>query len=171
MKAAWVLAAQLGDAQTVAHVQMCQGDLAGARGDIDQARAEFEQALARFESLSDLWGMVLCLTVYGGAEHDWGDAAAAAICRERVAAVVVGQDLPSFYHVFYLVNLADTYHQLGRPEAAMEACLAAVQHAEDVTNPSSLAWARHTLARLLLERGETAHALSRSAELAESLGV
>ena len=41
-EAARVLAAQLGDAQTLAHVQMCQADLAGARGDIDQARAEFD---------------------------------------------------------------------------------------------------------------------------------
>jgi predicted ATPase/DNA-binding XRE family transcriptional regulator len=170
-EAAWVLATQLGDAQTMAHVQMCLADLAGARGDIDQAKAEFDQALARIESLGDLWGTVLCLTLYGNAALGWGDATAAAICYERIGAIVVAQDLPSLYHVPYLGNLADAYHQLGRPEAAMEACLAAMQHATDADSPSSIAWTRHTLARLLLERGETAQALSLSAEVAECLGV
>jgi predicted ATPase/DNA-binding XRE family transcriptional regulator len=170
-EAARVLAAQVGDTQTIAHVQLCQGDLATSRGDIDLAREEFDLALAQFESLGDLWGMVLCLTVYGAAEHDWGDATTAATCRKRVGAIVVAHDLPSFYQVWSLVNLADAYHQLGQSDAALEACRAAMQHAQDVENPSSLAWVRHTLARLLLERGETAHALAHSAELAESLGV
>ena len=108
-EAARVLAEQLGDAQTMAHVQMCQADLAAARGDIDQARAELDAALARFESLGDRWGMVLCLTLYGSAALDWGDATTAVTCFERIGAIVVAQDLPSVYHAHYLGNLAGAY--------------------------------------------------------------
>ena len=45
----------------------------------------------------------------------------------------------------------------------MEACLAALQHATDADSPGYIAWHRLTLVRLLLERGETAQALARSA--------
>ena len=155
----------------MAHVQMCLGDLAGARGDITRARVELDAALARFESLGDLWGTVVCLIACGNTALVWGDAAAAATYYERIGTIAVAQDLPSLYHVPYLGNLADAYHQLGRPEAAMAACLAAMQHAEDAGSTSYLAWTRLTLTRLLLERGETAQALSHSAEVAESLGV
>src|SRR4030095_294672 len=102
--------------------------LAGARGDIDQARAELDAALIRFASLGDQWGMVLCLTLCGNTALGRGDAATAVTCYERIGAIVVAQDLPSVYHAHYLGNLAGAYHALGRPEAAMAACLAALQH-------------------------------------------
>jgi non-specific serine/threonine protein kinase len=170
-ESAHVLAEQLGDAQTMAHVQMCEADLAGARGDIDRARMEFDEALGRFESLGDLWGTVLCLSLCGNSALGWGDAATAATCYERIGAIAVAQDLPSIYHVPYLGSLVGAYQRLGRPEAAVETCLAAMQHANDANNATAIAWTLHTLTRLLLERGETAQALSRSAEVAESLGV
>jgi predicted ATPase/DNA-binding XRE family transcriptional regulator len=171
VEAAWVLAAQLGDAQTMAHVQVCQGDLAGARGDIDRARAQFDDSLARFESLGDLWGMVVCLTSYGAAALGWGDATTAAGCFERIGAIVVAHDLPSLYHAHYLGNLAEAHAALGQSEAAMEACLAALQYATEANSPGYIASHRLTLARLLLDRGEHAQALARSPEIAESLGV
>jgi tetratricopeptide (TPR) repeat protein len=150
---------------------MCQADLAAARGDLDRARAELDHVLAQFESLGDLWGMFVCLTLYGGAERYWGDATAAATCYERIGAIAVAQDLPSLYHVMFLGNLAGIYGQLGRPEAAMEACLAAMQRAKDAGSPVSIGWIHLAHVRLLLDGGETAQALSLSAEVAESLGV
>jgi len=71
----------------------------------------------------------------------------------------------------YLGNLVGVYHRLGRTEEAMAACLAAMQHAKDGESSSSIVWIRLEYARLLLERGETAHALSHSTEIADSLGA
>jgi hypothetical protein len=81
----------------------------------------------------------------------------------------VAQDLPSIYHVMFLGPLAGVYDRLGRPEAAMEACLNAMQHAKDANSTSNLAWMHLTLARFLLDRGETAQALAQSTDVAESL--
>ena len=170
-EAARILAEQVGDAQTLAHVQMCLGDLAKARGDIDRARTQIDAALAQFEALGDRWGMVVCLTLCGTTALDWGDATTAATYFERIGALVVAYDLPSHYHSHYLDNLVEAYHQLGRPEAAMEACLTALQHATAAGSPAHIARRHITLVRLLLERGEAAQALAHSAEIAESLGV
>jgi predicted ATPase/DNA-binding XRE family transcriptional regulator len=170
VEAAWALATQFGDAQTLAHVQMCQGDLAAARGDLDQARVTLDEALARFESLDDLWGLALCLATRGLAERDSGNGLAALTYFERIRAIVVAHDLPSHYHVHYLGHLVSIYDQLGQPEAAMEACLAAMQHATAANSPLNIAWMRLKYARLLLDRGETAHALAQSTDVAESLG-
>jgi tetratricopeptide (TPR) repeat protein len=171
VEAAWVLAAQLGDGQTMAHLEMCQADLAGARGDLDRARVQFDAALARFESLGDLWGMALCLATRGLAERDSGNGLVALTYFERIRAIVVAHDLPSYYHVHYLGHLVSIYEQLGRPEAAMEACLAAMQHAKAANSTLNIAWMHLEHARLLLQRGETAHALDQSADIAKSLGA
>jgi tetratricopeptide (TPR) repeat protein len=132
---------------------------------------QFDEALAQFESLGELWGTVLCLTVCGNSAVVWGDATAAATYYERIGAIVVAHDLPGLYHVLYLGNLVSVYHQLGRTAEAIEACLAALQHARDGNSSSSIEWIRLEYARLLLERGETTHALSHSSEIADSLGA
>ncbi len=167
--AAHALADQLGDRRTVAHARLSQAGVAVSRGAVVQATAAFDEALTQFEALGDPWGVVMCLTGRGVAALGWGEAQAAAACFEQVGAIVVAHELPSHYHAHYLGNLAAAYGSLGRHEAAMEACLAAMRYGNDAARGSTLAMSRLAFARLLLDHGEIEQAIARGAEIAESL--
>ena len=169
--AARALAEQLGDRRTVARAQLCQGSVAMSRNDVVRAKALLEEALAQSEALADDWGLLMCLNELGIAAQHWGDAAAAVAAFERAGAIAIKRQLPARYHARYLDNLALAFRQLGRHEAAMEACLAALTLVRDAGGSSEAAVNRLTLARLQLDCGETAQAVSGSAEISESLVV
>ena len=165
------LAEQLGDGRTAAHAQMSQGSVAHSRGNIDQARAAYATALTQFASLGDLWGLLMALTSRGVAELEWGDALAAARDLEQVRDICATQDLPDHYHAHYLGNLAVIYSHVGRHDDAMAACVAALRFGEDDRRRSTTAINRLTLVRLLLDRGETAQAISHHTEIGKGLAT
>jgi predicted ATPase/DNA-binding XRE family transcriptional regulator len=166
-----VVAEQLGDVSTMAHAQMCEGAIAVSRDDVVRATSLLTDALAQFEVIGDLWGMMMSYTELGIATSNWGDAEASASYFERFGAICLEHNLPSLYHAHYLDNLSYTYRQLERYEEAMEAWAAASWHAKHSGNLYYMAGSPGTLARLLLELGEPARAVSLSAEFAESLRV
>lgn len=165
--AACALAQQLGDAQTVAHAQICQGAILVSRGAVARGTSLLETALTYFESVGDFWGASRCLSELGQAAYVRGDLPTYLSCFERIRAIGVAHDLPARYHAQYLDNLAIGYNQRGQHDAAMEACVAALRYAVEA---GDVAVEHTTLALLLLDRGETAQAVLLGADIAESLG-
>jgi predicted ATPase/DNA-binding XRE family transcriptional regulator len=161
-------ATALGDARTLAYARMHEGDVAMSHGDGGLANSLLQDALAQFEALDDAWGTMVCLTGLGITAQDRGDPSEAVAWFERVGAITAERQLPAHHQAHVLVNLAYSYRQLGREEEAFATSQEALRLAREAGRTSVVGVVQGDLARLLLERGDTARAAARAAE---SLGL